>query len=398
MRAPRSPRGFTLIELMVSIAVASFVIAGIFLAFYAQVKAYAGEQRQMSAQSGGREALDYLAQVIRSAGYGVDPSRAILAYDGFDPDSTTQTSADLAFPDALVVHSRDPDFQRGVSSASSGEVTFTSNAGKLYPGQILLLLCGGAAQSAYVTVEDQPEPNKVTLQAASEVTKDSPISWPGPQFHQEADLADPCFSRPDVVAVKVNRAAFFVRAFADDPAQPAALTPYLMLSQGLDLDDSGEVDLADAVPLAPNVEQLQLAYMMDAVPGQCATPAVHGVTDSPPWGTAWRTGTGPTMDTPYLDPSRCNNDVANVRQVRVTLVARAAHLGGSGGDDAFAPDGGVGKVASGATVWKPLENLTAPEGVLNPQGRGYQRIVLRLSAATQNLSMRSQFLPLTFGG
>lgn len=393
------PRGFTLIELMIAVSVAAFVIAGIFLAFMAQTSAYADEQRQMTAQAGGREALNYLSETVRQAGYGVDPSRALLAYDGFNATQANQAAPNLAYPDALVVHARDPDFQRGVLSLSAAQVQFSAAVGTVYPGQIFLLLCGGAAQSAYVTALAQPTADTITLQPAADVLQDSPTSWPGPQFHQEASLTGPCFGRGDVVAVKVNRAAFFVRAFADDPNQPTQTTPYLMLEQGLDLNGDGTVDGDDAVPLAPGVEQLQVSYMMDAVPGKCATPALHGVTDSPPWGTAWRTATGPALDTAYQDASRCTNDVANVRQVRLTLVSRAAQVhAAQGGDNAFSPDAGVGSLGSGTVAWKPLENLVASTNAFNPTGGGYQRLVLRVSSTPRNLSMRSQFLPLTFGG
>lgn len=397
MRRAAAP-GFTLIELMIAVAVALFVIAGIFLAFSAQASNYAAEQRQMAAQSGSREGLDLMAEVLRNAGYGVDPHLALLAYDGFNAAAAGQTSPDPAYPDAVVVHARDLDFQRGVVTAAPDSIHFSAPLGTVHPGQIFLLLCSGAAETAYVTALEKTADDTVSLQAASVVTLDSPTGWPGPQFHQEAKLNDPCFARPDVVAVRVKRWAFFVRAYADDPSQPNATTPYLMLSQGLDLDGSGAVDLADAVPLAPNVEQLQVAYLMDAVPPTCPSPAIHGVTDSPPWGTTWITAGGPSMDTPYTDPSRCTSDVANVRQVRVTLVARAGKLNGAAGDDAFAPDAGTGVLTSGTVAWKPLENLSGPSGAFAPRGGGYQRTVLRISVATPNLAMRSQFLPTSNGG
>lgn len=400
MRAPRSERGLTLIELMVSMAVAAFAITAILLAFYAQTSAYASEHRQMFAQAGAREALDFMEHTLRNGGYGVDPSLALLAYDGFNPDAENQTAPDLAYPDAFVVHYRDLEFQRTLTPGGVGaaSLTFSSDPGRIFRGQILLLLCSAAEENAYVTVSGQPDPNRVTLEALADAPADSPIGGPGAQFHQEARLGDACFQRGGVVAVKVDRAAFFVSAFADDPAQPNVKTPYLMLHQGLDRDGSGTIDAADAVPLAANVEQLQVAYLMDTVSPTCSAPAIHGVTDSPPWGTAWRTGFGPTLDTPYADPIRCNNDVGNVRQVRVTLVARAGKQPGATGDDAFSPGAANGKLASGTVAWKPLENLTAPPAPYNPKGGGYQRVVLRTAVGTANLAMRSQFLPLSHGG
>lgn len=394
------PAGFTLIELLVTLVIAAMVLTAILGVFYGQAKSYAAEKNQLTAQSGARAGVAFMERTLRAAGYGVDPSRALLAYDGFDSTNGAQIAPALAYPDAIVVHERDLEFQRALTpgGVSAASLQFASAAGQIYPGQILLVLCAGALQGAYVTVLAQTAPDAVTLQPAADVARDSPTGWPGPQFHQEASLSSACFQNPGVVALKVKRAAFFVRAYADDPSNPGQVTPYLMLHQGLDLDGSGTVDVADAVPLAARIEQLQVAYMMDAVPPTCPIPAIHGVTDSPPWGEAWRTGTGPTMDTSYADPVRCNNDVANVRQIRVSVVARAGRLEGTAGDDALAGNGSTGRLGSGTVAWKPLENLTAPVAPFVPSGGGYRRTVIRLAVSTPNLAMRSQFLPLLHGG
>lgn len=398
MRA-RRPEGFTLVELLVTLVIASIVLTAILGVFYAQVKRYAAEQYQRTAQSGAREGVAYLERTIRAAGYGVEPSRALLAYDGFNADSPTQIAPDPTYPDAIVLHQRDLRFQRALASGgvSATQLRFDAALGVVYPGQIFLVLCQGALQSAYVTVAAQTAADTVSLQPASAVTRDSPVGWPGPQFHQEATLAAGCFQGPGVVGLKVQRAAFFVRGYPDDPGGAGPVTPYLMLHQGLDLDGSGTVDVNDAVPIAARVEQLQVAYMMDAVPPTCPTPAIHGVTDSPPWGLAWRTGTGPTLDTSYADPSRCSDDVANVRQVRVSVVARGGRVGGAG-DDALTGDGSTGTLGSGTVAWKPLENLATPVAPFVPSGGGFRRTVIRLAVSTPNLAMRSQFLPLLHGG
>ncbi|HYX92345.1 MAG TPA: prepilin-type N-terminal cleavage/methylation domain-containing protein, partial [Myxococcaceae bacterium] len=164
MRALAIRRGVTLIELLVTLAVASLVMVAITNAFLAQTRQYQSLAGRREVNSGGRLGLKMIEENLRLAGFGVDPNLAIAAYDSWDPDANGGAGAlasDTSFPDAIVIHQRDPNFQRTITSAGGGVINFQQplRAGyPLLPGQILLALCSGAQQYTYVTVAARAEP------------------------------------------------------------------------------------------------------------------------------------------------------------------------------------------------------------------------------------------------
>ncbi len=397
MRRARPAAGFTLIEMLMTLAITSIVTVGIMGTLISQARQYQSLASRRSAQSGNRQGITQLDNALRNAGYGLDPDRAFLAYDGFNVGAPA--SADLAFPDAVSIHMRDPLFQRAVVSATATKVTFaTALTEPLRKGQILLVLCNGAASYAYVTVG-------VTAAAgATFATLDnvlggaeSPISAPGPRFHEQAKLAGACYQSG--VAVKVDRNSFYVASFDDDgnPSTPNQ-TPYLMLHRGQDLNADGLIDANDSVPVAVGVEQMQLAYVMNAT---AAAPLVLGVTSAkvPGWGDGWANSVaGPKWTDLYSAAERFVNHPANIRQVRVTLVTRGTQRNEAiAGDDYFnpaLPTYSETLASTGTIAWKQMEDLAAtPDPRFNPKGGKYPRTAFRLSVSPKNLLTRSQFLP-----
>ena len=424
MRALAIRRGVTLIELLVTLAVASLVMVAITNAFLAQTRQYQSLAGRREVNSGGRLGLKMIEENLRLAGFGVDPNLAIAAYDSWDPDANGGAgglASDTSFPDAIVVHQRDPSFQRAITAADSGTGTISFAAAcptceaqlsePLYRGQILLALCSGAQRYAYVTVRDTilagPAATSVTLLAGPEPSS-SPIGLPESRFRDVPALADPCFNTGDARLVKINRYAYFVAAFDEDGIDATPRMPFLMMHRGLDLNGDGTVDMLDAVPIAAGVEQMQIAYVMNTRPGDPVSVLGVGLTPGdrvpPPDGaSAWdQPTTRPQFFDSYLNARRFTSNPANIRQVRVTLVIRSRrHNEAIGGEDMYtAADTAwsMGTLTSGATVWRQLENLVNPAREFNPSGRGYLRSVMRIAVSPKNLLMRSQFLPLNYGG
>nr|AYM52686.1 prepilin-type N-terminal cleavage/methylation domain protein [Aggregicoccus edonensis] len=431
MRSSVRPRGFSLVELLVGAAVGSVVLVGISLAFISQARQYQAHASRRAIQASSRQAMSFLERTLNRAGYGVDPDRAIVPYDAFDSGTNVQSTG---FPDAFAVHSRDPLFSRRVSKVETNRLELTAPlTEELYRGQILLVLCPGAITYTYVTVGTPAEAGDSVIQLEHTVPAvDSPLGAPGALFRDEARRLNPtvaaCFTGAELpTVVKVDRAAFYVASFDEDgnPATPTT-RPYLMLHRGLDLaggadgKPDGVIDARDAVPLGDGIEQFQVAYILNTIHSsnpalEKTVPPLVGVVDgnipttaggTRPWpfGEQWaRTSTAdqPAYGDAYDSPRRVTAHPANIRQVRLTLVARSTVPDPQfAGDDALSPGAAwASGTYGGATTWNQLENLgTAPSAKYDPRGGGFYRVVMRQAVTPKNLLTRSQFLPTTPGG
>jgi type IV pilus assembly protein PilW len=177
-----------------------------------------------------------------------------------------------------------------------------------------------------------------------------------------------------------------------------------MLHRGLDANGDGSIDAADATPIAVGIEQLQVAYILNTL--DKSAPPLVGVDGTVPWGESWSTGV-PETDRPrfedaYSSPRRLGSHPANIRQVRLTLVARSTQADTQRpGDDVLTPgaSGSEGPALPSGAAWRQLENLgTTPAAAFDPRGGGFTRAVLREAIAPKNLLMRSQFIPIHLGG
>lgn len=62
-------KGFTLIEILISLAITTIVMAGIFSTFNAQSKSFSAQQQVTEMQQNARAAMDMMTREIRMAGY-----------------------------------------------------------------------------------------------------------------------------------------------------------------------------------------------------------------------------------------------------------------------------------------------------------------------------------------
>jgi len=84
-RPLNTERGFTLIELMVSIAVSAIVLAAITATFISQSRSYDTQEQINGMQQGARAAMDMITREVRMAGYNTN---ATLTFDGITYDTT----------------------------------------------------------------------------------------------------------------------------------------------------------------------------------------------------------------------------------------------------------------------------------------------------------------------
>jgi len=403
-------RGFTLIELMIASAIMAFAITAVTAILISETKLYRSQNARRQSQGSTRQALSFLEKALRDASYGVDPGRAIIAFDSYNAAANAQG---VNFPDALAIHQRDPRFSRIIPAGGAAANQLTISPALTEPlrkGQILLALCAGARVYSYAVVGTTAAAGNTTVQLdTGAAPAESPVGAPGSAFRFRGEdpaaavnITQACFNDGTAVLTKVDRLAFYVAAFDDDNNAGTPPVPYLMLHRGVDTNADGVIDARDATPMAAGVEQLQVAYVLNTIDD--TPPPILGVNAGivPGYGGAWMSSVtpAPTWADPYTAPSRLTQHPANIRQVRVTLVARGLQSQeGATGDDESQLLAGTA-LSNGTVPWRNLENLGTPGGnpVLDPQGRGFARSVFRIAVVPKNYLMRAQFLPTEAAG
>jgi prepilin-type N-terminal cleavage/methylation domain-containing protein len=294
----RRPRGFTLIELLMSMTIMMVAVAaafGVMINQNAMLKKQAGLS---SAISQSELAFDAIERSLRLAGTGIDPQFAFdfdfyrCALPGVASSMTESANCQTASPspplrdsvtqpDELVVMYRDPshsiwvpsppgDTRAGcatpssagafagkiwaVTGATTGSVTLLLKPGDtIYRGQVLQIACDDGTTYTYATV------NQNRTSQAGTTCSTATLSLYGTQandpFNQPGFLGAACFSSGTARAFAIRRQRYFI--YRDLNATPPR--PYLMLDQGLDLDDSGTLNDGDLLPIASDIEDLQIA-------------------------------------------------------------------------------------------------------------------------------------------
>lgn len=378
-------RGFTLIELMIAMAIAVVVIAGVVVAANAQTRAYAAGARQRSAQSEARSALLYMEQRLQSAGYGMEPAFAFdfTTVPAICPPQLAPCPRDSQTnSDELVFYSRNPNywipaagsFACGgtpcqfagnawqIGSTTAASVTISARAGDQFPmGQVVVMVCGGGNTYAYATVAQGVPP----LAAPN----------PGLTLTLQAAIPNDPFNRPDLTVPLATNAACFqtgaARMFLVDRYRfhirpvliAGSLVPYLVLDRGIDTNGDNTIDVNDELVIAEGIENLQVAYVFGnpALPTETA-----GITGPIVYGTGGGTGStgvaneitlaqfpggAPATGQSVYDPSsfysypwgpppaaqRLTDHQANIRAVRIALVGRSPGTDQEAAGDVFLP-------------------------------------------------------------
>lgn len=421
-----APRGVTLVELMVGLAVVSVVLAMAGTALVSTMQVVNRGARQRGSQSQARAAAAFVERSLRMAGLGIDPALAFdfsvyrglgasCASPGRVPPSADCQRDFADRPDELVFYARDPAYWGSIADAATegrawtvaaadaagGTLTLTLHGGEvLLPGQILQVVCSGGAKVAYVTNQtrvNNPARGTVQLLALG-------LTAAGDPFDQPGALADPCFGDGTARAFAVDRFRFHVARYPDGAEQ----VPYLMLDTGLDRTGAGVADPGNEIPIAEGIEDFQVVYerpsgpapggvenaWVGETPGTVLDPASFcarlawtgavpcGVPDPPKGSLAlvdfaavgaanystysfYRYGTS--------SPMRQSPDAANVRAVRIAITARAVRL------DATRPSSGMAP--------RPLFNRTGSTAPWPAMGvaDGYERSVLIVTVPVRNL-------------
>jgi type IV pilus assembly protein PilW len=267
----RRAGGFTLLELLVSVAVTLVVIGGIVTTVNAQQRAYATGHRERASQGSGRAALLQLEQTAQLAGFGMDAPLALDMdrYAGPCPPELGACPRDAVDrPDELVFYNRRPRYwvpddygaepvgaAWRIVSVAANAVRIVAHGGEVFPrGQVLQAVCPGATRYTYFTV------STTTPAAAAGAEVDVPlVAVDGSEPFRRQDYATGCFNSGRARLFLIDRHRYHVRPVLVGPNR---YDPYLMLDMGVDLSGDGAVDELDEIVVAEGIELMQVAYVM----------------------------------------------------------------------------------------------------------------------------------------
>lgn len=374
VRTARAPRGFTLVELLVSLVVSSVALVAAVTVANAQQRAYYDGQKLRAAQNNARAALLALERILPRAGYGMDAPLA-LDFQWYAPAAVGTCPAQLnpCSPDRvddsdeITIYARNPAFwvpaQFGLATTaepagkgwrptalSTSSLTVRGHVGDRFrKGQILQLVCSGLAQYAYVTIDQTfPLGGPVTVEGQEQALTLAPEVAGDPFKQQTQATRLTCLQggviAPEAKVFQIDRYRFHVRPVDVGGGQ---LDPFLVLDNGVDNDGNGVVDADDEQLLAEGIESIQIGYVFaEPTLPEAGTTGALTVADAAatPPGTAAQT----IVRTRFVDPmplqpgasvydyssfmrygtvkipaARKTNAQANIRALAISVVARS---------------------------------------------------------------------------
>lgn len=401
----RTPRGFTLLELTVTLAVSSFALALVLMTFQSQQRAFEAIEVGRAGQEIARDATLTLERTLRRAGFGIDP-RVAFDMRTFKCASVpcrdkTDGSDELVFVARTARYRIDPTggtctdangCPQGqawrASSVTATSLVLKGRAGDRFRrGQLLQLLCPGSTINTMATVSVTTG----ALAADGLIAVNLTTAVAGDPYQSNV-FTDACYSSGAVTVFAVDRFRYYVDASYG--------VPYLMLDTGVDQSANNVIGAEDLIPIARGVEDLQVAYVLNDSPNFTA----------PDNGTDWVVGNtsgtveepDPTIANPpdYQtideDARRYTRHPANIRAVRVSLGVRSLR------PDPGPPSGWAGDTfgpvdTTGAATARENRNAyteyapdadSARTGV-QPRLRRYQA---RTTVSVRNLGSRALFL------
>jgi len=243
-----SQRGFTLLEMMVAVLLASIGSFAIFSIMTGQLQAHYDQTRVGDAQANARMAMDFMADRAEGASFGIpmtytfNPANEINNQPAGDAFSTCDKT------DVFEVRARDPRDTWVVAAGSTAAqlILMPLAAGVVdVPwtiGQRLQIFLGtGKVAMLRTTANRAAIATTVALNPLLNVAYGT--------------AADPSPTGDEVNMVVVSR----FRVSCVDPVHPT-----LVMETDTDINGSVSVDQNDLLPIANDIEDLQVVYFIDA--------------------------------------------------------------------------------------------------------------------------------------
>jgi type IV pilus assembly protein PilW len=260
----RKPRGFTLLEITIALAVSAIALVAAIAAANAQQRAFYSGQKGRAAQNAGRAALLLLEQKLPLAGFGMDAPLA-LDFGWYTPPAGFVRDM-IDDSDELVFYARDPAYwvpddvagePKGrawnVTALTSDKVTVTSRPDDVFrKGQVLQLVCPGVLRYAYFTVAATTPPA-----AGGPVAVDLVPFVAANPFQQQGELKGHACLTTGARMFLIDRYRFYVSKVDVN----GRTEPYLVLDTGTDRNENREIDPADELLVAEGIESFQVSYV-----------------------------------------------------------------------------------------------------------------------------------------
>ena len=263
-------RGFTLIELSVAIAIASFVVIGLYGVFTVQTQQLRTQTMRMEMHQNGRFAMEVLTRSLRMAGYGAsngivygalgsgsegDTLPVIIPDDDYDGTGTDAVTVAYMEP-ALVVNSESSTLEACSTSTISFTSSFLDYADRLVQfksGDLLMCLDYAAigAPESYlwpITADAATGSDFGAIEVSSDVASISDFST---VCGSDENLS------PVMLCSKGQVLTFYIDMEDDGVGPGSESHPVLMM----DLNDNFPSN--DDIPLVDNIEDLQFEYCVD---------------------------------------------------------------------------------------------------------------------------------------
>ncbi|MCK6505571.1 PilW family protein [Myxococcota bacterium] len=262
-------QGFTLIELMIAVAIASVVVAGLYSLFTVQTRQFIFQDLQMEMHQNQRFATDIVSRSVRMAGFGT--SGRIDGYLGFGGSVDNDLPVVLTYDnwtggggtDAITVVYGDPSLTMGTDASElsacettslrfpTGILDYPERLGEYTAGEMMLCMdyasLAGMETYLWVLSGDPTTTGVVPVYDATGYADYAGVCPPGENL------------TPSMYCSKAQVMTFYVDNDGTGGGPGTPDKPVLMVDMDLDFPED------DDIPLVENVEDLQFEYcMLDA--------------------------------------------------------------------------------------------------------------------------------------
>lgn len=271
----RGRAGFTLIELMIAIAIASVVVAGLYSLFTVQTRQFIFQDLQMEMHQNQRFATDIVSRSVRMAGFGssgrvdgylgwggaVDNDLpAVISYNNWSGGGGTDAIT-VVYGDPSLTLRTDPSFLAPCETTSlrfpMGILDYSTRLGEYTAGEMMMCMdyasLAGMETYLWVLSGDPTSTGVVPVYDATAYSDYAGICPVGENL------------TPAMFCTKAQVMTFYVDndGSAGGPGTPEK--PVLMVDMDLGFPE------ADDIPLVENVEDLQFEYCLLDADGDGAT-------------------------------------------------------------------------------------------------------------------------------